>query len=191
MTILSYGRARRRLRVSRSWFIPIAMFVSLGIFYLVWSSRFHYVSICPICGKIESTVNWQLPFTDTTYWTNNKVVDTPLSYALASSGQVNPHQHDWHFVTGSGNRIRCALGDGGRLWTISSSAPTASFIKATYKFGSSQKIEVVSTCLHDLKHADNLRFFAGFPVNAENDRAAYMKWINQNDNLWDFIKPRE
>jgi hypothetical protein len=184
MAILQYDPTRR-FRLSRKWSILIAVIVALGSACLVLNSRFHSTSVCTDCGKFEYTTLWQLPLTDITYWTTTQEEETPLSRALAASGQIKPHEHDWHFAMGGGNRVFCALGDGQSLWMVSRLPSVGSLVTATYKFGSRRQISQLWTCLHDLKRADNIRILAAtFPQAAEFNRVAYLRWADQNSKWW-------
>src|SRR5689334_2267619 len=118
MVPLAYGRSTRRWLTRRilltsgaACLIAVIVLALLGM-----RAAFSYTSICPICGEIQETTEWQLPFTQVTYHTSTYVASSPLSRIISKRHPVGLHAHQWQFCIGGGNGVRCALGDGRGLF---------------------------------------------------------------------------
>ena len=113
MITLAYGRTTRRCW--RPSGLIVLCIVGLAIAVLTFAlhrARFSYVSVCPTCGDVLETTEWQVPFTRTTYYTSTRESPTLLSAALAKRTLSTAQVHQWKFVWGSGNGVGCDLATG-------------------------------------------------------------------------------
>ena len=126
----SGGRARKR---KRALSLTGASLVGLLVFG-VRSGRFTSVSVCGGCGADEVTTEWEVPFTQFTYWRSHRIEQTPLSMVVARNGLAPAHAHTWLFVHGSGNGVACAIGTSARLAIAAHYPSIPEFIDAVAKY---------------------------------------------------------
>lgn len=122
----------KRFRI-RPGFIAVCVGVLLA--GSVWLGPFHYSSVCQKCGAIRDATDWQIPLTSITLFETSSVRPTPVSEALARQGLVAKHDHDWAFIQGGGNGIRCAIGKGGDIWQSAESDDVAKLLDDCQRFG--------------------------------------------------------
>jgi hypothetical protein len=91
------------------------MVVVVGMLY----GQFEYHQLCWVCGRASTCVDWQIPVTRHTYYTFREERETSLSRALARHRLVEPHEHEWWFVSGRGNGTYLLLGEGHPIsWSL-------------------------------------------------------------------------
>ena len=188
MATLSYARGRK----SRNWrwiLATAALALVVGAIVLAArDARFSYGSICGTCAAHQFTTEWQIPYTQHTYWTSSSTRATPLSNVLTTSGAIPPHPHTWMMVQGSGNGIRCALGTGTGLWSVSQRPYVVTFVDAVVTHDDRATIDA---WLARLRHPDDVRNFdfaiiqSHFPIGAKPDRSAYFQWKDEHQDEWD------
>lgn len=128
---MKLGKLIPRRKWVRWTLAGLALVLLLG---LMLRSTFNYVSICTICGGEENSTEWQLPFTEITYWRTHSVIETPLSKAIARTGISGSHEHAWLFAAGSGNGVMCAIGQGRHLFSAVRSEHAAVFLEAVERY---------------------------------------------------------
>ncbi len=183
---LEYGRARR------SWHIPRRMVrgLLLGgmgglIAFSIWFGRFQSRSICFHCLQIQHTTQWQVPWTELTYWRSERTTPTPLSQAMAQAGLVTGTIHDWHFIQGSGNGTFCALGDGHHLLTPSQDPGLAHCLQAV---AAHEPPGVVAEILRRLRDRDLIvpltAYASDCPPEAVTNADRYHAWKQGRPIEW-------
>src|SRR4051812_14748597 len=117
MQAIDYRQKKAKWWRPPRWFaVTAGLFAGILILWVAVTSTFTYVSVCPICGDLQHTTEWQVPFTEITYWTHSSTSSTLLSATIVRRRSPGVHPHNWLFAYGAGNGVQCALGDGQGLW---------------------------------------------------------------------------
>ena len=103
---------------SSSWLKRcLVVFLAGGLlgFGLLWTPAspavFGFSSYCRVCGLEQRTLRNQLPLSEVTLF--ERSVESPTLYSGAYYAGGGPsHAHDFVFAAGSGNGVKCAIGDG-------------------------------------------------------------------------------
>ncbi len=112
---------------------PLLLIVMLAVLatsaFGVLYGQFSYSELCPICARARESVDWQVPFTQHTYYSDREEIETPLSRALTDSGLVEDHEHLWQHIRGKGNGRPAVFGAGQPIvWSLHS-PHTGEFLK--------------------------------------------------------------
>jgi hypothetical protein len=111
--------------------------VSVLVAGSVMQGYFGYHSVCRKCGVIRYTREWDFPFTFRTLFWHSSIQATPVSRALASTGVVGPHRHEWMFGHGRGSRSS-ASGPALLMLNTVESEGLARVFEACARFGETQ-----------------------------------------------------
>jgi hypothetical protein len=83
---------------------PLLLIVMLAVLatsaFGVLYGQFSYSELCPVCARARESVDWQIPFTRHTYYSDREERETPLHRALVKSGLVEDHERPAVFGTG-------------------------------------------------------------------------------------------
>ena len=165
----------------RPW-LRALMTATIVLVVAIWGPyRFSYSSACSKCGCIRYTVEYQLPHSQISYWTSQKLIETPLSRCADSF--TKPHEHDWEFSIGAGNGIHCALGSGMPIHRAAHSEQLAAFISATNKFLGSDAANYWLTLSLEPEQSNSMRNWLDindFP-DGPLDEVLYHNWRAQAD----------
>ncbi len=101
---------------------------------VAWSGPFGWSSVCDRCGAGRWTQEWQVPRTEIPLFALSTERDTLLSVTLRTNQLVGPHPHNWLFVHGGGNGVRCALGHGGALLQTASHPQMPQLVEALHRY---------------------------------------------------------
>jgi hypothetical protein len=112
---------RRRVLIT----VLLAALLACGASFATFSGAWY----CAHCAKSRQTLDWQLPFTEVTYWRSESLASTPLSELLASHGLIRGAQHEWLFAHGGGNGVLCALGRGQSLGSLAGSPRVVALLR--------------------------------------------------------------
>jgi hypothetical protein len=160
--------------------------------WFAWMARtavFSYTSVCPICGQVQETAQWQVPFTDWTYHTSSSVHPSTLSRAIAARHPAGPHTHQWLSAIGGGNGVICALGDGQGLLMYVVHRPFAmAFVDATLRYGDPAQVNQLLSLLRDrdrVRYIDMAAGMADFPAGGVTNAQAYATWWKAHQKEWD------
>jgi hypothetical protein len=83
----------------------------LSLVAVLWFRR-ETEELCPVCARTRAVQAWLVPFTDRAYYTEHQIQDSELTRALEELGYVDPHEHPWLLITGTGPGGRQQLGGG-------------------------------------------------------------------------------
>jgi hypothetical protein len=154
--------------------------IVLGIAFTYWPYRFYYDSFCSQCGAYKSSLEWQLPHSETWFFRHSRISETALSRYLTSSSTVSRHVHRWLFAHGGGNGIRCALGDGDSIRSSMASSEVARFLQAARVYGGSDEFRDYLRLTFDREHSLTIRMLANsMPTNGFQTEAAYHSWVGE------------
>jgi hypothetical protein len=187
---LNYGRSGRRVPrwLTKTLLVVLVLIALASTPAMITKATFSYTSICPVCGDVQESVDWQVPFTHFTYRTTARVNPSALSKVLADRQPAGAHLHEWRFALGGGNGVRCALGDGAPLLMNVARRPSAlAFIDATLAYGDAQQVAEVNSLLRDRDRVRYLDMAAGssrFPESGVKDQAEYVAWWSANGKGW-------
>jgi hypothetical protein len=159
----------------------------LPVLAIFWG-QFRYSSICPICGREQSSVEWQIPFTEIAYWHSHTISDTPLTATLVRAGAAGPHAHDWHFCHGGGNGVMCAIGDGRYLLPRVADPSLLESVQTTLQFETPRRQAELLTVLCDCRRANLIwtaASVADFPPGQFSDLQAFARWRGTHASQWD------
>jgi hypothetical protein len=160
----------------RAIFISVAL-VPLGLLILL--GRFGYTSICTTCGAIQNSSEWQIPFTEITYWRSSSVAPTTLSRVVERHHLSLSHAHTWVFAAGGGNGTTCAIGPGRHLCTAVTSQPVANFIDAMARYhGQSEAQRWLSALLNPDRsnYVSGMIRMADVPTNEFDSPLQFETW---------------
>jgi len=96
--------------------------------------QFDYSELCPVCGRARYVVDWQIPGTQRTYYSNYEESETSLSHTVEAEGLVGVHEHRWEFVRGQGNGHSIVLGIGHPIVWSMHSPHMGAFIEAMLRW---------------------------------------------------------
>jgi hypothetical protein len=148
--------------------------------------RFSYSSVCRQCGAVRDTAEWQVPLTSATVIRNSTERDTPVSRTLQQLGLVLHHEHQWLFVAGGGNFVRCAIGEGHSIFPSLDSDGVARLLESVNEFGEIEFRDKVLCALFDPAVSEEVRGLGlSFPTNGFAQRAELHSWIAGNTVLFD------
>ena len=150
-------------------------------------ATFSYSSVCPICCEVQETIEWQFPFTEITYYTSASTHATDLSRVIAARRPPGTHEHQWRFSMGSGNGVRCALGDGQELWHQCHNAYTSRFVDGVLAYGDAALIDEVLATFTNRDAARQLDIAAGmsqFPDNGVQNASEFRQWWGAHRKDW-------
>ncbi len=179
------------LRKHRRIVIAIAAVVfAISFLRTMARARFSYNSICPLCGKVQYTDDWNIPFTEINLWSTHSESETPLSAALRAANELQTHAHNWYFSWGSGNGAFCALGGGHQLSGLACQPHFATYIETVLRFEQPRVRGILLQRLRDPceKNCDTLRFAAGFsglPEAGFADVKSFERWRAAHKQSWD------
>jgi hypothetical protein len=159
----------------------------LLLFAILWG-QFRYSSICPICGREQSSVEWQIPFSEISYWRTRTISDTPLTATLIRAGVAGPHSHDWHFCYGGGNGVMCAIGDGRYLLGRTADPSLLAFVRTTLQFETPQRQAELLAALRDCRRANLIScaaIAADLPPGLFDDVQTFVRWRQAHAPQWD------
>lgn len=165
-------------------FVRIVVFVFfMGIVACIGPCRFSSYSICRKCGATQLTINRQLPFVRTTYWTTNTIARSPV----VDLALVGAHTHDWVFAQGGGNGIACALGHGTVIRQRLSTDSVQSFLEDVVHFDNRAS---ASEWLRRILDVDEGRlvvdmlYYSGYPDSGFDNSGEYFKWKTLAEAEW-------
>jgi len=151
------------------------LFLTCAAFF--WPFCFYSYSICVKCGASRRTREWQLPRSQSSFFSHSSVTGTPLSLYLSST-VVPKHAHLWLFGHGGGNGVRCALGDGDALRSSVSSSNVVAFLECTRRYGQSNEFAKFLTLTFDRDQSRGVLSLAVLmPTNGFSSQEAYRAWI--------------
>lgn len=172
-----------RLKRRIAFVIPIlALFLICSIFF----GAFGFSSICTRCGAIRDTTDWQIPLTSVTLFRTSSERQTPVSAELLRSNVVVKHDHQWLFISGAGNGVTCAIGEGRHIRPVVQSDGVASILDASERFGEVQFRERLVRLMFDPKTSEVVRGL-GFsaPTNGFTDAAEFRSWLGRNRDFFE------
>ncbi len=172
-------------------FAIIGAFAALAIAVtaILIAGPFGYHSVCDQCGLSRQTVNWQLPFTECTFFTRSTESETPLSTLLLTNGIVPVHSHHWLFATGAGNGVRCAIGPGRHIRSTIESKEFATLILVLHQRGQAAFRDRILRVAFDPRSSDRVRalYFRG--DGAEMSDTDLERWVSQYTEYLDDVAP--
>lgn len=154
--------------------------VAVVVLLVFWSGRFCWNSVCGRCGTEKWTQEWQVPHTSLRLFTHSKEFDTPLSITLRTNGLVRLHRHDWRFVHGSGNGVRCALGEGESLWQTAVHPQTLQLIEALHRYHESAFRDKVLANVLDPRSSWAASIAFSVPDECLANATSLHDWIRDN-----------
>lgn len=104
----------------------------------VWPGRFHYRSVCSVCGLEARTSEIHFGEFETQFGLTREYETNAIAALLLNHPAIKAHQHAWLFAVGGGAGVKCALGKGQPLWqTIrsSDSSEVVAFLDELVKAG--------------------------------------------------------
>ena len=117
--------------------------------YIAFCGAFGYSSVCTRCGAVRLTTEWQIPRTSIPVFSRSSIQQTPVSLCLTTNHIVASHSHQWVFVQGGGNGIRCALGAAHMVRSTVESSEVAQLLEALDHYGERGFRDRVFTNLFD------------------------------------------
>jgi hypothetical protein len=135
---------------------------------------------------MQKTTEWQLPWGRQTFFARSEIEPTPLSIYLARSGTVTAHSHQWLFVHGGGNGIKCALGDGDELVGTVMSPNVVRFLMFSGHYGEPEETGKLLKMAFDRDASHTIQGFATLvPTNGFSNREQYRAWISDQRPYFD------
>src|ERR1051325_11124003 len=117
------------------WFAFTGAAVAILAAYAASYGRFSYSSVCNRCGVVQLTEQWQIPRTSIPMFIHSSMWQTPVSLCLTTNRIVPSHNHQWVFAQGSGNGVRCALGNGQAVRSTVEFSEVARLLEALERYG--------------------------------------------------------
>jgi len=100
-------------RVTR---LLIFISIGFGLFVItlpaIFWYRLEYYEVCPQCALTRDVQEWLVPFTYQPYYTYHELKETELFKAVTDLHLVDPHEHEWLQVQGSGPGFKEIYGEG-------------------------------------------------------------------------------
>jgi hypothetical protein len=162
--------------------------IGAGLLAAAWCARFSYVSVCPICGEIQSTTEWQIPFSSVTYYRWSNLKATPLSRAIAGRLPPGTHSHRWEFCSGGGNGVMCAIGKGQFLWSAMQRPYFVKIVGGVLSYGTPQEVKAMRSRLDNSEQLlliDMAGDESGFPKGGCKNRQEYQRWWKEHHEQWE------
>ena len=83
----------------------------VGLALVLWY-RLEYEELCPQCARTRTVQDWLVPFTERPYYSFATVEESALTKALEEFQYVDPHEHPWLLISGTGPGPKQNLGGG-------------------------------------------------------------------------------
>jgi hypothetical protein len=158
----------------------------------VFLDPFRSASVCGNCAEVKHTTEWKIPFTDTTFWTLERVSDSTLSLVVKKDRLAPTASHRWLFISGSGNGVMCALGLGERVLPHVNNKYIADFLDCAANHGEKHFAQAWLRLILDPATAEDAwsaLLLANFPTGGVSTRAKFVEWWNpQIVNVGIFLK---
>lgn len=178
------------MRIKKNhWFIFLLFFI---VFLYIYIFNYNYFSICSLCAKKKRINAIDIPFIWITILKLQSIEDTNLSNFLSEHYVIKDHLHNWLYVIGSGNGIRCAIGKGLQIERATRHSLVLSFIKGLVIY--TQNTDIIQLWVKLLLHPDIspeiLEFLEKyFSPELINNKDAFKNWYELNiPNLMKNIK---
>ncbi|MEW6302250.1 MAG: hypothetical protein AB1705_02190 [Verrucomicrobiota bacterium] len=188
------GGVMKRLMSPRwpAWILGLAVVFAVVAKPNLDVSPFSYLSVCRRCGMTQLSVNWKLPPTDATVFTQKKQRETPLSRVLLTNNLVGAHDHEWIFSHGGGHGVRCALGVGREILPAVDSASFARLIEVLHQQGEIEfRDKVLKAALNPLPGNRMWHLGQDLPVNATTNKTALREWIAERSEFFELFEGRK
>ena len=171
---------RRQLRFR--W----AMVVGMGLL-LCWGAsagRYYATSICPQCGLVRLTAQWQIPMIwMATLYSTHADHSSALSLALEECELQHAHDHKWILAHGNGNGIMCALGRGGHIYTADNARCVADLVRAAHHCGEKTLLDNLLMILADPKKCQLVEDLAAEAYAEDLSEASHFRaWLEQHQD---------
>jgi hypothetical protein len=138
---------------------------------------FSGTSVCARCGRIRTTMKFQVPLTDITYFRLDREHASRLSGVLDEGGVRRSHAHDWWFAVGGGNGVTCAIGLGRTLLAATGEPRVAAFVRNLVEHGSAAEAEQWLGALLALETSGSaLQLLRDFPEAGFTHREEFESW---------------
>ncbi len=155
-----------------------ALFIVVG--FVVPFAKFTSTSVCDRCGIRLNAWEFQIPLTSITYRKGESVVPTPMSSMLASKGIITNCSHHFLFCTGSGNGVKCAIGQGRHILPTTLSANIANLIGNLADYSGQTAARTFATNLlqsgSSTKSSLEKIFTRDFPDSGFRDEGRFRSW---------------
>jgi len=170
----------------------LALVVGCGVLLLAgsaWFGTFGFSSVCTHCGAMRYAKERQIPLTRITLFRTSSEHQTPVSVELFRSGAVSKHEHQWMFSSGTGNGVRCAIGQGRHIRPDVQSEAVASILNASHRFGEVQFRDRFVQLIFDPKTSESV-YHLGFlaPTNDFTDAAEFRAWLDRETQFREDIR---
>ena len=121
----------------------LAMMAAFGLFIvglalMLWF-RLEYEELCPQCARTRTVQDWLIPFTDRPYYSFATSEETALTKALEEFGYVDPHEHPWLLISGTGPGPKQNLGGGLVIAQGIVSPSVAEFLRLLHRYADEQE----------------------------------------------------
>lgn len=156
----------------------VGLFIVLG--FVVPFGNFTSTSVCDRCGVRLNAWRYQIPLTSITYRKGEAVVPTPMSSVLAAKGIITNCSHHFLFCTGSGNGVKCAIGQGRHILPTTLSTNIANLIGNLADYSGQTGAWAFATNLlqsgSSTKRSVEKIFTRDFPDSGFKDEGRFRSW---------------
>lgn len=164
--------------------LALTVLVVLGMAALF--GRFGGVSACHHCGALKYETRWEVPFMcQWCYFYQEHLEETPLSRCLSTDPAIASRPHQWIFIHGGGNGIKCALGSGGPVFSVACDPHMAQEAEASQQYADPEfHRQLVHAML--CPESAQLMGMAGYemPEGGITSREAFLAWRKEGqENL--------
>ena len=154
--------------------------LSIVVGFVVPFAKFTSTSVCDRCGVRLNAWQYQIPLTSIAYRKGESVVPTPMSSRLAAKGIVTNCSHHFLFCTGSGNGVKCAIGQGRHILPTTLSANIATLIENLADYAGQTAARTFATNLLQAPSANQGRLevflFRNYPDYGFTNEGRFRSW---------------
>ncbi|HAV61992.1 MAG TPA: hypothetical protein DCY13_06470 [Verrucomicrobiales bacterium] len=127
---------------------------------LLFWFRLDYYEACARCARKREVQEWLIPFTRIAYYEYRQEMETPLSPVLAELGYVDPHDHDWLIIHGTGPGTEELMGEGFPLAQSLVTASMGRFVRLLDQHLEEEEVGYWFARMSDPQHAYVVRNIA-------------------------------